>query len=808
MARPTQFQTVRSEGAILPPDLLHRVVTREVEGLTEAAYHLPTDVKLKEAISQSWVRLRSYWRDFQAARASIADADETGGSVTRDKWLLPLLQELGFGRLGTSKSPEIDGKTYPIERFWNHVPVHLVGCKLFLDRRSKGIRGAATASPHGIVQEYLNRSPGNLWGIVSNGLQLRLLRDSVALSRQAYLEFDLEATMQGEVYADFAVLWMLVHQSRFESEKPEDCWLEKWSRLSQEQGTRVLEHLRDGVTRAIEALGRGLIAHPKNEHLRDQLRTGAVSTQAYYRQILRIVYRLLFLFVAEDRDLLHPHGTPDATRQMYAANYSTSRLRDLAERVRGGRHADLWHNLGVLFEAMNKSGGFTQLGLAPLGSFLWSPAATPDLLAPPNGAERPVLIANEDLLDAVRSLAFVEQDRVLRGVDYRNLGSEELGSVYESLLELHPEISIGASSETSDFKLSTAAGNERKTTGSYYTPDSLVQSLLDSALEPVVQDALAGARRTTDGAKLSGDALRDAQETALLSLRVCDPACGSGHFLIAAAHRLAGHLARARALGSEPSPTEYQTALRDVIRRCIYGVDINPMAVELCKVALWMESLESGKPLTFLDAHIKCGNSLLGTTPKLMAQGIPDDAFDPLTGDDKKVVAYYKKRNKQETKDLAGGQGTLTEFFQRGFDIRLGNMPAMLASITVEEEDDLATVRRHEEQYAAAVRDTAYENARLLADAWCAAFVWRKHDTDAPGALPGFPGNWDAITEEVYREIERNPHSLLPWIKDEIKRLATEYRFFHWHIEFPEVFGWHDTPPVNGHLSTRVGVAK
>jgi len=251
----------------------------------------------------------------------------------------------------------------------------------------------------------------------------------------------------------------------------------------------------------------------------------------------------------------------------------------------------------------------------------------------------------------------------------------------------------------------------------------------------------------------------------------------------------------------------YQQALREVIRRCVYGVDLNPMAVELCKVSLWMESMEPGKPLTFLDAHIKRGNSLLGTTPKLMQAGIPDDAFEPLTGDDKKVVTYYKKRNKQEKKDRVTGQGTLTEYFQRGFEIKLGNLPATLASINAEAEDDSATVRRHEEQYAAAIRDSAYENARLLADAWCAAFVWKKHDSDAPGALAGFPGNWDAITEQVYREIERNPHSVLPWIKDEVKRLAAEYHFFHWHIEFPEVFGWQESPPVNGHFSQRMGAS-
>src|SRR5512140_740988 len=132
--------------------------------------------------------------------------------------------------------------------------------------------------------------------------------------------------------------------------------------------------------------------------------------------------------------------------------------------------------------------------------------------------------------------------------------------------------------------------------------------LLDSALVPVIADTIA--RHPENSAD------------ALLELSIVDPACGSGHFLLAAARRLAGHVARLQASGT-PSAQEYRHALRQVVGRCIYGVDLNPLAVELCKVSLWMEAVEPGRPLTFLDAHIRCGNSLLGTTPELMAGGIP-----------------------------------------------------------------------------------------------------------------------------------------------------------------------------------------
>lgn len=770
-----QFQTIRSEGAILPPDLLHKIAAGEVQGLAPDAYHLPPGVKLKEAISQSWTRLQAHWRDFRKICATLGD-EETGTLATREKWLLPLLNELGYGRLPASKAREIDGKTYAIDRFYNHVPIHLIGFRLPLDRRTKGARGAATASPHSLLQEYLNRSEANLWGILSNGLQLRVLRDSKALSRQSFVELDLESMFEGEIYADFAILWMVAHQSRVESDKAADCWLEKWSKLSHEQGTRILSALRDGVTKAIEILGRGFVGHPRNEYLRDRLRKGELSTQDFYRQLLRTVYRLLFLFVAEDRKLLHPPGAAPEACDDFDRFYSTRRLRDLSERMRGSKHADLWHALAFVIDKLNRPDGCRELGLPAFGSFLWSPAAVPDLAGPaPKGAEpapNAVLISNEELLSAVRTLAFTEDNRVLRAVDYGNMGSEELGSVYESLLELHPDVIAGNTAGSSSFELRTAAGNERKTSGSYYTPDSLVQCLLDSALEPVVVDTLERAREAEGGEPLTGDALRDSQEKAILALKVCDPACGSGHFLIAAAHRIGAHLARVRGGEVEPSPADYQRAVRDVISHCVYGVDINPMAVELCKVALWMEALEPGKPLSFLDHRIQCGNSLLGVTPALLAKGIPDEAFEPTEGDDKIVCRELKRRNKDERK----GQGQLWDAAGRPWE-RLGNLATAMVALDSIADDTLAGVQDKQRRWQDLVGSSGYLSGRLLADAWCAAFVWKK--TREVG---------DAITESVFRRIERNPHDLTPWMREDIKRLAGQYQFFHWHMAFPDTF--------------------
>ena len=208
--------------------------------------------------------------------------------------------------------------------------------------------------------------------------------------------------------------------------------------------------------------------------------------------------------------------------------------------------------------------------------------------------------------------------------------TEELGSVYEGLLELTPR----ASADARTFAFAEggeARGHERKKTGSYYTPEALVKLLLDATLDPVLDAA--EARNPADPI------------AAILSLTILDPACGSGHFLLGGARRAAARIAKLRSPGA-PSQIEFQHALREVVSRCIHGVDRNPLAVELCKVALWIEALEPGKPLTFLDARIRCGDSLIGVFDYAMLKdGIPDEAYKPSTGDDKDAAKAWAKLN-------------------------------------------------------------------------------------------------------------------------------------------------------------------
>ncbi|NQT92756.1 MAG: restriction endonuclease, partial [Lentisphaerae bacterium] len=364
------FMTIRTEGAILPSELLQRVAggDGDLDGLRAGDYHLAEGEKLNERISSSWNRLLGVWESFTERLAKLPEKD-TGTSVTRERWLLHLFDDLHYGRLTTSRAVEIEGKSYAISHLWQNAPIHLVGWNIDLDRRTRGVAGASAASPHSLVQEFLNRSDDHLWGFVSNGRRLRILRDNATLTRQAYVEFDLEAMMEGEVYSDFALLWLLCHQSRVEAERPEQCWLEKWSQTAHQQGVRALDHLRDGVEQAINALGAGFVAYPGNVPLRDKLRSGALDKQDYYRQLLRIVYRLMFLFVAEDRDLLLAPGADKEARGRYDRFYSASRLRQLAIKRRGTRHPDLWQGLWLVMEKLGSDQGCPELGLPALGSF-------------------------------------------------------------------------------------------------------------------------------------------------------------------------------------------------------------------------------------------------------------------------------------------------------------------------------------------------------------------------------------------------------------------------------------------------------
>ncbi len=742
--------TVRSVGSLLPPDILAAVTAADLPGLRPADYGLADGETIREAANRSWDRLRGAWQAFRRLVPPAVPGEPVVGAhteTTRNRWLRVLFEELGYGRLPAVPSGglTVDGESYPVSHLWQRTPVHLLGAGVDLDHRTAGVAGAARKAPHSLVQEMLNRSPAHLWGFVTNGLRLRLLRDSASLVRQSYVEFDVAGMFDGEVFADFALLWQVCHASRVEprpdpSAAPETCWLEAWRGEAATRGTRALSRLRAGVTDALRILGAGFLTATPS--LREQLRDGSLGVREYHRLLLRLIYQLLVLFVAEDRDLLHPAGATVEQRRLYADHFSTAALRRRAlGRHTADRHTDRWTALRLVTTALGTAGGLPALGLPAFGG-IYEPGA----LGPLEGAA----VANRGLLSAVRALAATRDDGGnLRPVDYRNLDAEELGSVYESLLELIPTYSP----VTGAYELDTGAGSDRKTSGSYYTPSGLVEILLNEALDPVL-DAAAGA---------------DDPGEALLAVRVCDPACGSGHFLAAAARRIARRLAAHRTGEAEPPEPDLRHAMREVVAQCLYGVDLNPLAAELAKVALWLEALEPGRPLSFLDNHIKVGNSLLGTTPGLVAAGLPDAAFTALPGDDPKTVSALRRRNRNERTDA--------NQIEANFGEPVDGYHGAFRDVTVRREDDLDDVQAKKEAWRDAEQNTDLTRTRLAADTWCAAFAW-----------PRPAGSTGGITSaDIRRVAEAGAAGLTGDQLREVQRLRERHQFFHWPLEFPDI---------------------
>jgi len=364
---------------------------------------------------------------------------------------------------------------------------------------------------------------------------------------------------------------------------------------------------------AVKVLSRGFIAHPANAPLRESLASGQLSSEEYYRQLLWSLYRLLFLFMAEDRGLL-------ADGSLHEDTCSTAQLRRLAREDHYSTQDNLYQAVSRSFAKQSNDGSGNPT----------KPMRSCFPLSGHDGVLAACRIADSDLLEVVRLLALTREYGTVREVDYSEFGVEQLGGIHESLLELHPTIENAGG----ELKFSLLSGHKRKTFGSYYTPDSLIDALLESTLAPLLDEA--ADKPTAEEA-----------ERAILSMKVCDPACGSGHFLIAAARRMGRRLADIRGMKDDsPSCSHRKQAVRDVVDRCVFGVDIDPISVELCKANLWLESMQSGEPPTALDEHIQCGNALFGATPELLEAGIPGAAFKPIA-DNEKAVAREMLRSNQ-----------------------------------------------------------------------------------------------------------------------------------------------------------------
>ena len=745
------YPSIRIEGAILSPDILGQI--EDLPGQRPSDFALDSGTKVKDEIARSWADAQDYWRIFQRKLETVTEGSNAT-TETRNLWMVPLMGLLRYDVDYQPRGTELDGKVYTIShRAANraNTPVQIIGVRdpAGLDR--KPANASRRMSAHALVQEFLNLHD-QLYGLVTDGHVLRLLRDSSRLVKQSYLEFDLDRIFTDGLFADFAILYRLLHATRLplSNDTTAESLIERYHQDSLDSGTRIREGLSKAVEQAILDFGSGFLSHPDNAALCAVIANGELSAGDYYQQLLRLIYRLLFLMVIEERDLVFPADAARPQRDIYRNFYSVTRLRRLSENryLADPRRHDLWLALQASFRLFEADGPGTKIGISPLAGDLFSAAATSSLAG--------CTLGNDVLLRCLRSLGLYrhpDSGQLIR-VNYAALNVEEFGSVYEGLLEYEPEFA----GEGRELQFGFRRGDERAATGSHYTPDDLVQPLIRHSL-----DHLIAARLETND-----------PEAALLDLRVADIACGSGHILLAAARRIATELAIVRTGEEQPSPSAYRAALRDAIRHCIYGVDLNPLAVELCKVALWLEAHIPGQPLNFLDHHIKCGNAIVGFARREeVGQGVPIEAFKTLPGDDREVAAAYRNKNKE---DLRHQKQTSLDFTPT---LR-GHLEAILEEwqlLSALPETTPAQIDSKKKRFANFAQGKHADLLRTIADIPVAQFY-----------IPKVPGNeTKLLTDGEFRGYWRGELAPQGRGTDAARALGLERRFFHWFLEFPEI---------------------
>ena len=913
------FPSIDIQGSILSTDLLAKIRSEQATFQQGKDFHPDyTNAKLKDEISLAWQEAKGQWTIFKSKLTRLKEG-ETGTTETRNFWISPLLTNLGYNLTFNRQSEELNGKSFPIgyrDGSLDNFPVYVGGYHESLDKRpeNKQLR----VSPHAMLQEYLNYSE-HLYGLVTNGRQLRLLRDASRITRLSYVEFNLEKMMEEDLYSDFVILYRVLHASRMprKIDQGAESIIEKYHQEGLAAGSTIRSKLGDAVKDAIKDLANGFINHPNNTTLREAVVSGNFNADEYYRHQLRIIYRLLFLFVIEERNLVYADNkTAEAKRfnHIYFNYYSLLRLRKLAKKLlppEANRHYDLWQGLISTFSLFEKKEIGEKLGIMALQGDLFGYHAISG-----NGYDlHQCYLSNAVLLNIIKSLSYFENDNgVLIAVNYGGLDVEEFGSVYEGLLELKLEVKNIEGSDQYSFSFDTS--NERGKSGSHYTPEELVQPLIKHSLEYLIQDKVesgqwlvvsskdkqvniapyetfkklsginslaeinglskndlllykvlserrdiwldfanqagsgeyssqysrgsgkehngrvspifgnsqrffSGVRDFNDTLKGLGlpdeRAIRNAVKSIrgnsqafervnqcikeitahyplttthctlskqpiieeLLSLKIADVACGSGHILLSAARRLSLEIARVQTEEEQPNPVAIRKAMKDVVRSCIYGVDKNPLAVELCKIALWLEAYNPGEPLNFLDHHIKCGDAIVGLAHRSeLEDGIADEAFKTLPGDDKDIAKTWRDKNVKERKERATKTLQLKAEFEKSTESSVQEAMAEYKTFSQLPETTPDEIERKAKAYKKFVDGKGFTFLKAMADTQIAQFF-----------IPKTEANKDYLmTDADYRLILSGYKGWQDRKVAKATAVAHEQRFFHWFIEFPEVF--------------------
>ena len=454
-------------------------------------------------------------------------------------------------------------------------------CPLDMAIKGKGGDSFTNKNPSYQIAFYIQHS-GLEWGILTNGRLWRLYHKHTAHKLDHFYEVDLPALLHGKT-EDFLYFYAFFRRAAFD-QHPLGVAAILQESIDYAQG--ISNSLKDQVYRALRHIAQGFLDFIPNQLSPDD----PTMLKAIYDNSLIVLYRLLFILYAEARDLL-----PTQTSELYRENYSLRFIaRYIAKNLDAGRI--LLSNTTRLYHALKELFGFINAGDPPLKISTFNGG----LFDP----QRHNFLETHEISDARLQQAIDMLTRTNRNgsterhfIDYRDLSVRNLGTIYEGLLEYHLEKRDAQGGWTID--LLTDRG-ERKATGSYYTPDYIVKYIVDQTVGPMLRKAVEGT--TNDKAKIE----------AVLALKVLDPSMGSGHFLVEATEYIARFLVE----NAQPEGTTGETDLaywkRRVVQSCIYGVDLNPLAVELAKLSLWLSTVAKDRPLSFLDHHLRVGNALIG----------------------------------------------------------------------------------------------------------------------------------------------------------------------------------------------------
>lgn len=792
------YTSIHVYGHMLSDDILHTIETdRNMAGNRDIDF-ADLDTTVQEAIDYAWTALRASW-GFYLTRSG--NNDPYGTRRSRE-FMEQLLLLFGYHPQRQLSYVESDaGTTHDIT--WlcpdvDNMPVIVKGDRTgnadidaqercSLDFRVKGSRRDKSA--HATMLEYLNNTE-HIYGIIANGPTLRLIRNSGQLVKLTYMEFDLRRMLEEDKYAEFCLMFRILHSSRFKTLGDEQCIIERYFNLSIESGNRIRAGLSEAAQKAMLKIGNAALRNPANHSLREALASGELSTDSFNKELMHFIYRILFLFIIEDRDLVYDGESEVIMRwkDIYSRFYAASRFRVLSELsyVRDRRHSDMWCGLMETFRLFEDEDFGSRLGIKPLGGILFDSETLHWL--------KQCAIPNDSMFDAFRALnVFVDERGQTVKINYSSLDVEEFGSVYEGILEKHPVITPGT--EATPWTFDYIGGLDRQSTSSYYTRPDLVQSLIRTTLEPVIKEKIAKFSTTEEKVK------------ALLDMKVCDAASGSGHIVLAMARTIAWYVCSIRTGEDNPASMDYRRALHEVIQRCVYAVDFNPDAVELCKVVLWIEGYCAGKPLSFLDHHIRCGNSVVGITDlDMLLEGVPDKAFSG----DKEALKTLKKLNKQaiadakNLRDNAVEIGLQVSLFGEEYNItRIENeqinLGKQVRAINAMPENTLLEQLTKQRRWKDLMRSPRVESLRRACDIYVDAFYHEFSMSDImPDAesgstrLPDFP--YTATVYQALEEIKQleSPDNryipLTPEFKRQIAETSAKHRFFHWCVEFPAVF--------------------